>query len=267
MHQVLSFKCLLCTIWHQILVDVGVFKFPGHFSWQWLLLFFFFFVFIWMPHKLPQFPTLHTLRFNLKWLRLLSDEFCLKSVTLAMQSAIVPKQLAKNVTLILHPWFQVVRRASISAFFSCQRIHCGCNVPAVSCSYYMQTQSLAGKINSEKQLLCTDSQAGTALFLSLLASCFHTFSYFFSSLFNIICLTIQWVKHLWPLNRIPFHSMIPISSFITRFYILFILSFIILSRIRWPLIGYLWTFLFFMNGRYIIHSFGVEKAIYANEEL
>lgn len=96
------------------------------------------------------------------------------SVTLAMISAIVPKQLAKNVTLILHPRFQVVCRASISAFFSCQRIHCGCNVPAVSCSYYMQTQSLAGKINSEKQLLCTVSQAGSALFLSLLASCFHT---------------------------------------------------------------------------------------------
>lgn len=119
------------------------------------------------------YSTLHTLRFNMKWLRLLSDEFCLKSVAQAMQSAIVPKQLAKNVTLILYPWFQVVCGASISAFFSCQWIHCGFSVPAVSCSYYMQTQSLAGKINSEKQLLCTDScthsQAGTALFLSLLA--------------------------------------------------------------------------------------------------
>lgn len=127
---------------------------------------FFFFIFIWMP----QFPTVHTLRFNLKWLRLLSDEFCLKSVAQAMQRAIVPKQLAKNVTLILYPWFQVVCGASISAFFSCQWIHCGFNVPAVSCSYYMQTQSLAGIINSEKQLLCTDSCTHSqALFLSLLA--------------------------------------------------------------------------------------------------
>lgn len=183
---------------------------------------------------MPQFPTVHTLRFNLKWLRLLSDEFCLKSVAQAMQSAIVPKQLAKNVTLILYPWFQVVCGASISAFFSCQWIHCGFNAPAVSCSYYMQTQSLAGKINSEKQLLCTSTHS-QALFLSLLAR-FHTLSYFFSFLFNIICLTIQWVKNLWPLNRnlILFYD----SSFITHFYILFILSFIIFSQIRWPLIGY-----------------------------
>jgi len=152
-----------------------------------------------------------------------------------MQSAIVPKQLAKNVTLILDPWFQVVCGASIFAFFSCQWIHCGFSVPAVSCSYYMQTQSLAGKINSEKQLLCTHSWAGTTLFLSLLAPVVFILDLTTSGFF---CLTIHSVKHLWPLNRISFYSMIPISSFITYFYILFILSFIILSRIRWPLIGY-----------------------------
>lgn len=97
--------------------------------------------------------------------------------------------------------------ASVSAFFSCQRIHCGCNVPAVSCSYYMQTQSFGWQNQFWKTATMHRRMHKLALPVTFGFCCFHAFSYFFSSLFNIICLTIQWVRHPWPLNRILPHSM------------------------------------------------------------
>ncbi len=89
-------------------------------------------------------------------------------------------------------------------------------------------QSLAGKINSEKQLLCTHSQAGTAL--SLLASfshflllfCFFIYYHLFNNLLGQASLAFKFLNFLYYFDTI--------SSLITHFYILFILSFIIESN-------------------------------------
>lgn len=158
-----------------------------------------------------------------------------------MQSATVPKQLAKNVTLILHPWIQVVRRGLCQYLCfllmpeNTLQMQCPC------CQLFLlYANSVFGWQNQFRKTATMHTLSSWTYSVTFSLCCFHTFSYFFASLFNIICLTIYWVKHLWPLSsRILFTSLIPISSLITHFYILFILSFIIWSRIRWPLIGYL----------------------------
>ncbi len=49
--------------------------------------------------------------------------------------------------------------------------------------------------------------------------CFHTFSYFFASLFNIICLTIYWVKHKFKFpNPLYYFYTHFLSSHIFMFY-------------------------------------------------
>lgn len=136
-----------------------------------------------------------------------------------MESATVPKLLAKNVTLILHPWFQVVRRGlgQYLCFLLMPEntllMQCPC------CQLFLlYANSVFGWQNQFRKTATMHTQAGTALcqFQPLL----------FSHFLLLFCFFIQYhlLNNLLGQVSLGFKFLNPLYfSLITHFYTLFIL--------------------------------------------